>query len=117
MFKTKKYDQKDRKNTENNMLLLAVTNNIHGRNEGWFNWPSGSTDPALPYYWLVLFFFIIYFAYKVNFMIIFIILDIKSVPGKNCLYINHHRIQETSCLNSDVTAICGPKGNYILFDT
>ena len=27
----------------------AVTNNIHGRNEGWFNWPTGSTDPALPY--------------------------------------------------------------------
>ena len=30
------------------MLLLAVTDNIHGRNEGWFNWPTGSTDPALP---------------------------------------------------------------------
>ena len=35
----------------------------------------------------------------------------QSVPGKNCLYINNHRIQETSCLNSDVTAICGPEGN------
>ena len=23
------------------MLLLSVTNNIHGRNEGWFNWPTG----------------------------------------------------------------------------
>ena len=31
------------------MLLLAVTNNIHGRNEGWFNYPTGSTDPSLPY--------------------------------------------------------------------
>ena len=44
------------------------------------------------------------------------VLDIQSVPGKNCLYINNHRIQETSCLNSDLTAICGPEGN-ILFDT
>ena len=31
------------------MLPLAVTNNIHGRNEGWFNCPTGSTDHALPY--------------------------------------------------------------------
>ena len=46
-----------------------------------------------------------------HFIMIFIILDIQSVPGKNCLYINNHRIQETSCLNSDVTAICGPEGN------
>ena len=33
----------------NKMLLLTVTNNIHGSNEGWFNWPTGSTDPTLPY--------------------------------------------------------------------
>ena len=45
------------------------------------------------------------------------VIDIQIVPGKNCLYINEHRIQETSCLNSDVTAICGPEGysySYLL---
>ena len=41
---------KGRKNTNyKNMLLLAATNNIHGRKEGWFNWPTSSTDPTLPY--------------------------------------------------------------------
>ena len=43
-------EPKVRKNTNyNDMLLLAVTNNIPGGNEGWFNWPTGSTDPTLPY--------------------------------------------------------------------
>ena len=41
--------------------------------------------------------------------------DIQGAPGKNCLYVNQHRMLETSCLTSDVTAICGPEGNSYSF--